>query len=150
MGNVNFGFILTTALRLYLHFKCLHQVALIAKEWKHYLFATTHRTRMHSSGMHIACLLTISHSTHGGGGEGGGCIPACIERGGVSQHALGRGCIFQHALGGDVCPGGGVADTPLGPEADTTPPRDQSQTHPPLWTDRHLRKHNLRKLRLRR
>ena len=81
-----------------------------------------------------------------------------VRVGGVSQHALsegvypsmplGRGCIFQHAL--VVCPGG-VWQTPLWDQRQTPPPpRDQSQTHPPLWTDRHLRKHNLRKLRLRR
>ena len=45
-------------------------------------------TRMHSSGMRTARLLTVS----GGGG--------------VSQHALGGGCVSQHALGGSVSQGG--------------------------------------------
>ena len=48
----------------------------------------------------------------------------------VSQHALGRGCLPG---GRGVCLGAGVC-----PVADTPP-----------WTDRHLWKHNLRKLRLR-
>ena len=39
----------------------------------------------------------------------------------------------------DLLPGGMSA----------TPPPDQRQTPPPRWTDRHLWKHNLRKLRLR-
>ena len=44
-------------------------------------------TRMHSSGMHTACLLTISQ-------VGRGCIPACTGHGEcVSQHALGGGCL---------------------------------------------------------
>ena len=61
---------------------------------------------MHSSGMRIARLLTISqHALRGGWvgcipactawGVGGGCIPACTGQ---------EGCVFQHALGG-VCPG---------------------------------------------
>ena len=60
-------------------------------------------TRMHSSGMRTARLLTVSRSIHWGGG-------------GVSKHALGRGwgCVSQPALGGgclsgDVCPGGSLS-----------------------------------------
>ena len=81
-------------------------------------------TRMYSSGMRTAHLLTVSQHALVGG--------VC-----VSQHALGRGVCIPACSGQEgVCPGG-VAD-PLGPEADT-----------PLWTDRQLWKHNLRKLRLR-
>ena len=43
-------------------------------------------TRMHSSGMRTAFLLTIS--------QVGECIPACTGQGEcVSQHALGEGCL---------------------------------------------------------
>ena len=51
-------------------------------------------TRMHSSGMHTARLLTApQHVLHGEG-----CIPAWTW--GVFQHALPRaGCVSQHALG---------------------------------------------------
>ena len=87
---------------------------------------------MHSSGMRTVRLLTVSQHALGRGvypsmhWAGGVCIPACN---GQSM------CLSQHALPR----GGGVTNTPsLGPEADT-----------PLWTDRHLWKHNLRKLRLR-
>ena len=54
----------------------------------------------------------------------------------VSQHALGGGNVYQHALGRGVSAQDGMADTP--------PPRTKGR-HPPLWTDRHLWKHNLRK-----
>ena len=85
-------------------------------------------TRMHSSGMHTARLLTVSQHA-----LGRGVYPSIHWVGGVSQHALGRrgvcpGWVSAH---GGICPEGCVADTP------------------PPWTDRHLWKHNLRKLRLR-
>ena len=92
-------------------------------------------TRMHSSGMRTTRLLTVSQHVLGKGV----CIPACTGQGGV---CLLRGCLVWREVSaqggvcpGSVCPGGdrrGVAD------ADS-----------PLWTDRHLCKHNLRKLRLR-
>ena len=60
-------------------------------------------TRMHSSGMRTACLLTISqHALHRGVSAGGGvsawgwCLPRVVSargvsaRGGVSQHAMGQ------------------------------------------------------------
>ena len=82
-------------------------------------------TRMHSSGMRTAHLLTVSQHALAGRGvyrgvsaQGGVCLP----KGGV---CLPRGCLPS----GDVChtPPGPEADTPPGPEADTL-----------LWTDRHL------------
>ena len=76
-------------------------------------------TRMHSSGMRTACLLTISqHALHRGVSAWGGGV----YLGGVCQGVSAQGGVSQHAMG----------QTPL-----------------PLWTDRHLWKHNLRKLRLR-
>ena len=83
------------------------------------------RTRMHSNGMRTARFLTVSQHA-----LAGGCIPACTGRG---RGCLHRGWCLPGGVGclpgeGGVCPGGG--------------------RYPPLWTDRHLGKHNLRKLRL--
>ena len=81
-------------------------------------------TRIHSSGMRIARLLTASQHALGGGG----CIPACTGQGVcVSQYALGR----RRCLPGGVCPGGGVCPRRMW----QTPPQDQRQTPPPPWTD---------------
>ena len=67
--------------------------------------STLTSTRMHSSRMRAARLLTVSQHALGGGV----CIPACIGQGRcVSQHALGRGCL--PSVGGDYS--GAVADTP--------------------------------------
>ena len=73
------------------------------------IFWNLNRTRMHSSGMRTARLLTISQHALGGGcipayiGQGL-CIPTCTGLGGhVSQHALPRGCLP-----------GGVWQTPPG------------------------------------
>ena len=105
------------------------------------------------------------------GQEGCVCIPACTRQGVcVSQHVLGRGVSAQGVsarglgvclggvcpqeclpggclptkgvyLEGGVCPHGSVCPGEVSAQgvADTTP----------LWTDRHLWKHNLRKLCLR-
>ena len=80
------------------------------------------KTRMHSSGMCTAHLLTIS------------------------QHALCRG-VSASGPGGVVCHGGGAGCLPLVLRG--VYPIMQWDRHPPLWTDRHLWKHNLRKLSLR-
>ena len=77
-------------------------------------------------------------------GQGEGVHPSMHwAGGGVSQHALGRGvCILACTGQGGFFPGGcllkEVSSQDEGDVADT-----------PLWGDRHLRKHNLRKLRLR-
>ena len=73
-------------------------------------------TRMHSSRMRTAHLLTVSQ--HALGGD-------------VSQHVLGRGCVSQHALGRGTSawgclprgclPRGVCGRHPLRPEADTPP-----------------------------
>ena len=72
-------------------------------------------TRMHSSRMRTAGLLTVSQHALGRGV----CIPACTRQGvypsmhwagGVSQHALGRGVPAQGGVCLGVClPGGGVS-----------------------------------------
>ena len=86
-------------------------IGLLGIEYKHKFW-----TRMHSSGMRTARLLTVS-SMH--------CARGC-----VSQHALGRGCVSQHALGRGCLPRGCI---PVCNGADTPP------------VDRHLWKHDLRK-----
>ena len=85
------------------------------------LWATLHQvtlpTRMHSSRMRIARLLTPW--------AGGVCIPACTGQGGVSQHALGRWRLPRGVCPGvgGICPGGSVrgcvTDTPLWAEWQT-------------------------------
>ena len=98
------------------------------------------QTRMHSSGMPTARVFTVSqHALHRGGlsargvSAQGGCLP--IYGGGSGQGGLARGMSGQ----GDVCPWGcltrGGVPACNGPD-------------PPIG-DRHLWKHNLRKLRLR-
>ena len=81
------------------------------------------RTRMQSSEMHTACLLI------------------------VSQHALGRGgCVSQHALW-EVCLWS-QGDLPMGSVSLWSGGCLPLGGVSPLWTDRHLWKHSLRKLRL--
>ena len=92
------------------------------------------KTSMHSSRMRTARLLPVSPSMHCRGSAPGGCLllGGVCSCGGVCSWGVSaprgvsasgpRGCVTQHAMG---------------------------QTPPPLWTDRHLWKHNLRKLRLR-
>ena len=101
-----------------------------------------------------------------------GCIPACTGQGVcVSQHALGRGCIPAYTGQRGVCPGGsrgclptclvgvylgvsgqggvclgGVCPGCVSSQEGRHPLGPKSYT--PLWTDRHLWKHNVRKLRL--
>ena len=83
-----------------------------------------YETRMYSSGMRTARLLTVSQHAL----RRGVCILSCTGQGGVSQHALDRGCVCPEGVsargfsphggvclggclaGGFVCPGG-VADT---------------------------------------
>ena len=60
------------------------------------------KTRMHSSGMRTARLLTVSQHPL----RRSVCIPACIGQGMCIQHALGRGCLSQHARGGGFLPRG--------------------------------------------
>ena len=84
------------------------------------------QTRMHSSGMRTACLLTVSQHTLCGGG--GGQPSGCLNMGGVCP-----GGVFVGGLSGGVCPGGCVYHSM------------QWGRHPNLWTDRHLWKHNLHK-----
>ena len=71
-------------------------------------------------------------------------LPACTAPGGC----LLQGCLLCEE--GGVCPGGCL---PLLPGWVSAPegvyPSMQWGRHPLLWTDRHLWKHNLRKLRLR-
>ena len=113
------------------------------------IWSSKHKTRMHSSGMRTTHFLTVSCSIHRGMG---GCIPACTGQGGVCPGGvyLGIVCLPGGALfARGVCPGECL---PLVPGCVADTPRDQRQTPlplPPLWTDRHLWKHNLRKLRLR-
>ena len=113
-------------------------------------------TRMHSSGMSTTHLLTVSqHALHRGGrypsmhwvgGRGvylsmhwaGGCLPKGVYLSGGACTCPGERCTCP--VGWCNCPGdvpahGGVSQHAMG------------QT--PLWTDRHLWKHNLHKLHLR-
>ena len=108
------------------------EISFLQKNWwlaVYYERSTIHHipnTRMH---------FWLYPSMHWAGGV---CIPTCTGQGVYpSMHWAGevsawgvsaRGCLTG------MC----VADTPPGPGADT-----------PLWTDRHLWKHNLHKLRLR-
>ena len=73
-----------------------------------------------------------------------GRIPACTGQGCVS--AWGVSAWGGVCLGG--CLPGGSAHGGLSAQGGVCPRRGW-QTPPPLWTDRHLWKHNLRKLRLR-
>ena len=80
-----------------------------------YYFLIFEETRMHSSGIRTARLLTVSQHA--------------LRRGGVSQHALGRGVCIPACTGQGVypsmhCEGGCVSQHAMG----QTPP----------WTDRHL------------
>ena len=90
------------------------------KKWFHWICNWKNlQTRMHSSGMRTARLLTVSqHALHRRG---------CLPRGYLS-----RGVSTQ---GGWCLPGGGGIPACNGAKT-------------PLWTDRHLWKHNIRKLRL--
>ena len=94
---------------------------LLCVKWFHWICNWKNlQTRMHSNGMRTARLLTVSqHALHRRG-----CLPS---------RYLSRGVSTQ---GGWCLPGGGGIPACNGAE-------------PPLWTDRHLWKHNLRKLRLR-
>ena len=94
----------------------------------------TFPTRMHSSGMHTAHLLTVC--------PGDVCQRGCLSRGGLPGGCLPRGCMPRGYLPRGVCLGvsawvvsaqGDVADTPPGQEADT-PCADTPGTrvrHPP-------------------
>ena len=76
---------------------------------------------MHSSGMHTACLLTVSQHALGRGcvciqhalGMGGVCVSKHALGRGVSQHALGRGVYIPACTGQGMsargCPPGGVS-----------------------------------------
>ena len=76
--------------------------------------------------MGISTTIWCSHSQH------------ALRSRRVSQYALDRGCVSQHALGRSVyLPRGCVFQYAMG------------QTLPRGHTDRHLWKHNLRKIRLR-
>ena len=78
----------------------------------------------------------------------GGCLPRGVSaQGGRGCMPKGRGCLPRGCLPkgtGGVCAGGLSAQ---GVSASGT--RGVCSRHPPPWTDRHLWKHNLRKLRLR-
>ena len=88
-------------------------------------------TRMLSSGMRTARLLTVSPSIHGEGcapASAGGCLPLVPhppDRHPPLQTPPGKHPLDKHPL-----------------------PSACWDALPPLWTDRHLWKHNLRKLRL--
>ena len=108
-------------------------------------------TRMYSSGMRTARLLTISqHALRRGGvcipactgrevcipactGQGGGCIPACIGQGGVCPGGVWQG-VCPPGVCGRVCPGGvclGVVCMGCVPRRVwQTPPRTRGR-HPP-------------------
>ena len=99
------------------------------------------QTRMHSSGMRIACLLTVSQHALGRVGVyprmhwPGGSVCLGVSAWGVST---GGGVCPRGCLPGGVCPGGGVC---LGGVSTQKCVADTPRTD--LW------KHNLRKLRLR-
>ena len=90
-------------------------------------------TRMHSSGMHTACLLTVSQYAlcRGGCAQGGVC-PAGVSASGPGREV----CLWSQEGGLPLVPGGRGC-IPACNGADT----------PSLSVDRHLRKHSLRKLR---
>ena len=95
-------------------------------------------TRMHSSGIRTTRLLTVSQHALGQ------CLPKggiCLGVWGVCPGGLPVGW-WVSAQG--VCPGGGCVGDVFQHAVGQT-----SFTPPPPWTDRHLWKHNLRKLRLR-
>ena len=103
------------------------------------LFLETNKTRMHSSGMRTARLLTISRSIRRRGG-GGVCLWAqggvCLWSQGVSATPPGQ----TSPLADTPCPVHAGIYTPL-PSAcwDTHPlPNACWDTRPPPWTDRHL------------
>ena len=89
---------------------------------------------MHSSGMRTIRLLTVTQNGGGGFCQGGVCPVGCLPLvlGGVSAQG-----VSASGPGGCVCPGC-VCLWSWGVSMRQTPP---------LWTDRHLSKHNLRKLR---
>ena len=103
----------------------------------------TDLTRMHSSGMRTTCLLTVSqHAPWPGGVPAQGSVPAqgctCL---GVPARGTCPGDVLPRGPRGCTCPGGYL----LG----GVPAWGVPAQVPPLWTDRHLWKHNLRKLCLR-
>ena len=79
-------------------------------------------------------------------------LPACTAPGGGSArggvHASGPGgaCLWSR---GGACLWSRGGCLPLVPEGVGVSQHAMRQTPPPLWTERHLQKHNLRKLRLR-
>ena len=103
--------------------------------------------------MRTAGLLTVSqHALHRGG-----CLPrrgvcVCPGGGSVQGGCLPRGVSAQWGgvfAKGDVCLEGVSAQGRVSASGPGVYPSMQWGRHPPLWTDRHLWKHNLRKLRLR-
>ena len=71
-----------------------------------YVWCKNNKTRMHSSGMRTACLLTVSqHALHRGGGVcPGGCLPGGVYLGGLPWGVSAqRGCLPR---GEEVSAGG--------------------------------------------
>ena len=84
-----------------------------------YVWCKNNKTRMHSSGMRTACLLTVSqHALHRGGVSAQGDVCQGVSTWGVSAQ---RGCLPR----GEGVSAGGI-------------PACNGLDRPPLWTDRHL------------
>ena len=94
-----------------------------------YVWCKNNKTRMHSSGMRTACLLTVSqHALHRGGVCPRGCLPGGVYLGGLPWGVSAqRGCLPR----GGVCPGvrgclpGGI---PACNGPDRPPPCGQTDT----------------------